>query len=163
MSPIKPKSGGEEFQVPGLPSEASAKGGSKFQTPHAAAPRSSLAAQFSGNGPAGAPSTPHSAFRTPHSAEPVGEVLKRWIKQTGVARLSERERLWAAWERLLGPDAPHTTLSGMRDHVVTFTVDSSPLLSELANFRKQELLECLREEVKSYFVRDIRFRLEKKA
>ena len=152
MSPIKPKSSGEEFQVPGLPSEASAKGGSKFQTPHAAAPRAS-----------GAPFNPESGIRNPQSFEPVGEVLKRWIKQTGVARLSERERLWAAWERLLGPDAPHTTLSGMRDHVVTFTVDSSPLLSELANFRKQELLECLREEVKSYFVRDIRFRLEKKA
>ena len=118
------------------------------------------------SGNAGEPGSRNAVFRFPNSdfrdrAEPVGEVLKRWIKQTGVARLSERERIWAAWEKMLGPDAPHTQLSGMRDHVVTFTVDSSPLLSELASFRKQELLEALRDEVKSYFIRDIRFRLNK--
>jgi predicted nucleic acid-binding Zn ribbon protein len=94
-------------------------------------------------------------------AEPVGDVLKRWMRRSGILRTSERDRLWDAWQRLLGRDAPHTVLSGLKNHVLVFDVDSSALLAELNNFRKQDLLEGLRAEVKSYFVRDIRFRLQK--
>ena len=94
-------------------------------------------------------------------AEPVGGILRRWGAKTGILRTSDRERIWDAWQRILGPDAAHTTLEGLRDHKAMFTVDSSALLSELKSFRKQELLEGLRREVKAYFVQDIRFRLEK--
>jgi predicted nucleic acid-binding Zn ribbon protein len=79
-----------------------------------------------------------------------------------VLRLSDREVVWAAWEELLGPDAKHTEFVGLAKHVATFVVDSSALLSELNNFRKQELLEGLRERVRVPFVRDIRFRLQKR-
>lgn len=94
-------------------------------------------------------------------AEPVGEVLGRWIERSGVLNRSDRDRVWQAWRELLGSEAEHTQLVGLRNHVATFIVDSSPLLSELNNFRKQELLEGLRERVRSTFVRDLRFRLQK--
>jgi len=94
--------------------------------------------------------------------EEVGQILRRWAVRTGFLRLSEREKVWSAWQDLLGPDASHTRLEGLRKNVATFHVDSSALLSELNNFRRQELLEELRGRVKSYFVRDLRFRLEKR-
>jgi predicted nucleic acid-binding Zn ribbon protein len=95
-------------------------------------------------------------------SEPVGAVLQRWAAKSGVLKASDRDRIWNAWQHLLGRDAAHTTLEGLRNKVVTFTVDSSALLSELNNFRKQELLDGLRREVRTYFVRDIRLRLEKR-
>ena len=94
--------------------------------------------------------------------ERVGQILKCWATRTGFLRPSEREKVWSAWQELLGPDASHTHLEGLWKNVATFRVDSSTLLSELNNFRRQELLEGLRERVKSYFIRDLRFRLEKR-
>ena len=98
----------------------------------------------------------------PEKSEPVGQVLKRWVRKSGLLKATDRQRIWNAWQRLLGPDAAHTSLEGLRNNTVSFTVDSSALLSELNNFRKQDLLEGLRREVKTYFVRDIRLRLEKR-
>ncbi len=83
-------------------------------------------------------------------------------RRSGVLKVSDRDRIWAAWQQLLGRDAAHTSLEGLKNNVVTFTVDSSALLSELSSFRKQELLEGLRSAVKTYFVRDLRLRLEKR-
>jgi len=97
----------------------------------------------------------------PERSEPVGEVIRRWATRSGVAKTSDRDRVWAAWQALLGPEAAHTRLDGLRNYVAYVTVDSSALLSELKNFRKQDLLEGLRREVRAYFVRDIKFRLEK--
>lgn len=96
------------------------------------------------------------------AAEPVGEVLRRWMSRSGVLRGTDRDRIEEAWRGLLGPDAAHTRLEGLRGNVATFVVDSSALLAELRQFRKQELIEGLREQVKTYFVRDVRLRLEKK-
>lgn len=93
---------------------------------------------------------------------PVGEVIQRWVRRSGLVRLSDRERLWNAWQAALGPDASHTRLEALKNQVATFVVDSSALLLELRGFRKQELLETLHREVRSSFVRDIRFRLEKR-
>jgi predicted nucleic acid-binding Zn ribbon protein len=97
-----------------------------------------------------------------HRAERVGDVLERWIRRSGALRVSDRERVAAAWEEMLGDEAAHARLEILKNHVATFVVDSSALLSELASFRKQELLEGLQERVRTYFVRDIRFRLEKR-
>jgi len=98
----------------------------------------------------------------PDRAVPVGVVLRRWARRSGVLKSSERERLWDAWQGVAGKDAAHTALEGMRKGVLWFTVDSSAVLQELSSFRRDELLEALRREVKTYFVRDIRFRLEKR-
>ena len=100
-------------------------------------------------------------------SEPVGEVVRRWADRSGFTRVSDRDKIWAVWQRLLGPEAAHTCLERLASHgknagVASFIVDSSALLSELRNFRKEELLETLRREVKTYFVQDLKFRLEKK-
>jgi len=96
-------------------------------------------------------------------AEPLGEILQRWLARSGLLRLSDRDRVWEAWQRRLGADAAHTALLSLKRNVATFSVDSSALLSELNNFRKVELLEALQREVRTYFVRDIRFRLERRS
>lgn len=94
--------------------------------------------------------------------EPVGQVIKRWVRRSGILHLSDRERIWNAWQEALGADAAHTRLEGLRNHVASVVVDSSALLSELRGFRKQQLLDALRRDVRTCFVRDIRFRLEKR-
>jgi hypothetical protein len=100
-------------------------------------------------------------------SELVGDVVRRWALRSGFTRVSDRDKIWAVWQRILGPEAAHTSLErlanrGKNAGVATVVVDSSALLSELRNFRKEELLEAIRREVKTYFVQDIRFRLEKK-
>ena len=95
-------------------------------------------------------------------AEEVGQVLRRAFRRRGLAKVSERERIASAWARLLGPDAAHTRIEGLRKGVMTVSVDSSTLLSELNNFRRQELLEGLRRDVKTYFIGDVRLQLIKR-
>ena len=97
----------------------------------------------------------------PDRAVPVGDVLRRWAARSGIVRAGDREKIWCAWEALLGSDAAHTRLEGLRKGVALFVVDSSALLSELNNFRKQELLEGLAERIKAPFISDLKFRLEK--
>ena len=101
-----------------------------------------------------------SDFR-PVRAERIGEGAPRCAARSGLLRLSDRERVWTAWERHLGAHAAHTRLESLRGHVATFVVDSSALLAELNNFRKPELLAMLQEDVPSCFVGDLRFRLQK--
>jgi len=102
-----------------------------------------------------------SDFR-PVRAEHIGEVARRWAARSNLLRVSDRERIWQAWQRHLGPEAAHTHLESLRSHVATFVVDSSALLAELNNFRKPELLAMLQQDVASYFVGDLRFRLQKR-
>jgi len=96
-------------------------------------------------------------------AETLGSVLARWIKRSGLAHAGDRERITRAWEEILGPEAVHTRLDGIRKGTATFVVDSSTLLSELNNFRRQELLEGLQARVKAPFISNLKFRLEKRA
>ena len=91
---------------------------------------------------------------------PEASDFKKVLARSGLLRLPDRDRVWDAWQRELGPDAAHTCLVSLKGNVALFSVDSSALLSELNNFRKVELLEALQREVRTYFVRDIRLRLE---
>ena len=101
-----------------------------------------------------------SDFR-PVRAERIGEVARRWAARSGLLAVSDRDQVARVWRECLGPDADHTRLLSLQRHVATFTVDSSALLAELNNFRKEELLTVLHREVPAYFVRDLRFRLNK--
>ena len=101
-----------------------------------------------------------SDFR-PVRAEPIGAIARRWAARAGLLRPSDRRRVWDAWQAHLGSEAAHTRLDVLRNHVATFVVDSSPLLAELNNFRKAELLDMLQRDVPSCFVADLRFRLQK--
>jgi len=95
-------------------------------------------------------------------AERIGPILARWIKRAGLANASDREKLWTAWQDLLGPDAERTCLERLHRGTATFAVDSSALLSELNNFRKRELLDALADRLPSPRVHNLRFRLEKR-
>jgi len=101
-----------------------------------------------------------SDFR-PVRAERIGDVARRWAAKSGLLDVSDRDEVARAWREHLGPDAGHTRLLSLQRHVATFIVDSSALLAELNNFRKEELLAMLRRRAPSYFVRDLRFRLQK--
>jgi predicted nucleic acid-binding Zn ribbon protein len=103
-----------------------------------------------------------SDFATDHRTRTVGDIVRQVMARRSLGKLTERQRILDVWQRLLGPDASHTRLEGMRNQVVVFTVDSSALLSELANFRKQEILEAFHREIRNFFVRDIKLRLEKR-
>jgi predicted nucleic acid-binding Zn ribbon protein len=103
-----------------------------------------------------------SDYAKDHRSHVVGDVVRQLLARRGLNKLPQRQQIWEVWERLLGHEAPHTHLEGMKNQVVTFTVDSSSLLSELANFRKHEILEAFHREVRTFFVRDIKLRLEKR-
>ena len=103
------------------------------------------------------------ARRAKAGAETLGAILARWLKRSGFTHAGDRERIARAWEEILGPEAAHTRLEGLRKGVATFVVDSSTLLSELSNFRRQELLEGLQTRVKAPFISNLKFRLEKRA
>jgi len=94
--------------------------------------------------------------------ELVGQIVRRWAARAGVLQVSDRDRVWAAWRNHLGSLADHTRLEGLRNHVAYFAVDSSALLAELNNFYKTELIAMLQRDVRSCFVSDLRFRLEKR-
>jgi len=102
-----------------------------------------------------------SDFAKDTRAEPIGQVARRWAARAGLLRVSDRDRVWDAWQNFLGPAADHTRLEGLRNHVAWFVVDSSALLAELNNFRKTELIAMLQRDVRCYLVSDLRFRLEK--
>ena len=126
-----------------------------------------MISQSSENRPRKPALPPEASDYAPDRSEPVGEVVRRWAARSGFTRVSDRDKIWAVWQRLLGREAAHTSLErlanrGKNAGVASVVLDSSPLLSELRNFRKEELLEALRREVKTYFVQDLKFRLEKK-
>ena len=103
-----------------------------------------------------------SDFYDDRRPEAIGQVARRWAARAGLLRVSDRDRVWAAWQNHLGPLAEHTRLEGLRNHTAHFVVDSSALLAELNNFRKTELIAMLQRDVRSCLVADLSFRLEKR-
>ncbi len=87
------------------------------------------------------------------------DILARYVDSAGLSKRSRYGELLTSWRAVLGPVADHTRLESVQKNVATFVVDSAPLLAELNNFRKLELLSHLQTEVHSVFIRDIRFRI----
>ncbi|MCX5682307.1 MAG: hypothetical protein NT049_01305, partial [Planctomycetota bacterium] len=76
---------------------------------------------------------PEAADYARDRSEPVGEVVRRWALRSGFTRISDRDKIWAVWQRLLGPEAVHTRLERLANRgtsagVASFVVDSSALL-----------------------------------
>ena len=96
------------------------------------------------------------------AGKPVVELLKdiigRFLQTSGLARPGGAAELEAAWKDAVGPGAEHTRIDAVRDGVAVVVVDSAALLSELAGFRKDELLGALQARVRGQFIRDIKFR-----
>ncbi len=91
----------------------------------------------------------------------IGEVLGELAAASGFGRVLAMGQWELAWRKVVGRElAGQTQVKLPRRGVLEVTVAHSVLLQELA-FRKEELLQQLRQEVPDEPVRDIRFRLGK--
>jgi predicted nucleic acid-binding Zn ribbon protein len=72
----------------------------------------------------------------------IQHILKEVIKDIGgKKRLKQQGALDRLWIDVVGDElACHTYVAGIKQKIIQVKVDSAPLLNELANFRKQEIL-----------------------
>ena len=97
---------------------------------------------------------------TPAAAAGLGDVLKRVVRQHGLARKGVRARMAAAWAKAVGPEiAAHSWVSACRDGQVQVMVDSPALHMELASLRSQEVLAALRREAGDLRVDRVSYRI----
>jgi predicted nucleic acid-binding Zn ribbon protein len=76
--------------------------------------------------------------------ESLGTVLSRLFAARGYGRLQAGNELQDLWAEIAGPQiAAETRVMGLRNGVLSIGVNSSPLLSELAAFHSERLLEAL--------------------
>jgi hypothetical protein len=78
--------------------------------------------------------------------------LRGWARVRGDAQLAE------AWERIAGASvASGTKVVGIRRGVLQVAVGNSPLLSELAAYQKETLLEAFSRDHPELKIRDLKF------
>lgn len=95
------------------------------------------------------------------SAQPISKLIKDFRKTLGVRQVKKQHGITQVWAQIVGASiAPHTRITGERQGVLLVKVDSAPVLAELANFRKAEILKklCARWPAKTY--RDINFMVD---
>ena len=91
--------------------------------------------------------------------EPIASVLSDLIALRGLARYRSQEQLEEAWRTAAGEMiARYTRVGGLKRGVLEILVSHSALMQELANFRKQELLEKLRSSAETEEIKDLKFR-----
>ena len=91
---------------------------------------------------------------------PLSVALSELIAVRGFARVRGNEELDAAWKRVAGPEVasqskPLTISRG----TLTVVVENVPLLSELASFRNQELLQLLKQHCPHLKIKALKFKL----
>ncbi len=92
--------------------------------------------------------------------EALGDILKRVLRESGFADRKSGDEITEVWREIAGPETgSHTSIYAFRSGIVTVAVDSAPLCQELDLFRKEELLDALRQKVRGSYVRELRFRL----
>jgi hypothetical protein len=94
-----------------------------------------------------------------HNAVHIKDVLKEVVKQFGgKKRLKHQESLVTVWRGIAGTKiANQTTIIGIDQKIIRIKVNSAPLLNELANFKKRELLAKINEKMPGRFYQDIKF------
>jgi hypothetical protein len=91
---------------------------------------------------------------------PLSDVLGDLFTVRGYSRLGARQELENAWNMAVGePYCWQTRLGEVRRGVLKVTVAHSPLLEELAAFRKPALLAALRSGAPATTIHDIEFRV----
>jgi predicted nucleic acid-binding Zn ribbon protein len=89
----------------------------------------------------------------------MGEVLSQLLARRGFARLESGARLEQAWQAAAGSViSARSRVGGIRRGVLQVLVADSVLVQELT-FRKQELVERLRQQLPDDHIRDLRFRV----
>lgn len=87
--------------------------------------------------------------------------LSELIALRGYARVRGDADLQAAWAEAAGNTiARQTRALAIRRGVLHVAVDHAPLLSELAGFYRQSLVEKLREQHANLKIRDLKFKLD---
>lgn len=91
---------------------------------------------------------------------PLSIALGELIAIRGFARVRGDEELVTAWKRVAGPEVasqskPLTISRG----TLTIAVENPPLLSELASFRNQELLQLLKQHYPHLKIKTLKFKL----
>jgi hypothetical protein len=90
--------------------------------------------------------------------ERVSDLLKSIIRD--VKEDSNRLDLVEALEQVLGPNqSPHCQVRGFRNSTLVVEVDSSPLYSELINFRRDEIRDGMNHILTNKKVAQITFRM----
>jgi predicted nucleic acid-binding Zn ribbon protein len=129
----------------------------KRQTPRR---RSSSKARIGSGDALGAPRERASDYDNSEPAA-LGSVLSKLFAMRGFGRVQADRQLQQAWEQVAGRElAKQTRLCGLKNGVLQVHVSSSPLLSELAAFRKTELLDRIKNEFSQLRIRDLKFRLQ---
>ena len=96
-------------------------------------------------------------------AEPerLSSALSKLIALRGYVRVNGDAQLQAAWAQTAGATiACQTRAVAIRRGVLHIAVDHAPLLSELAGYYRQSLLEKLREKHADLKIRDLKFKLD---
>jgi len=87
--------------------------------------------------------------------------LSELIAQRGYARVRGDAQLQSAWAEASGPMiARQTRAVAIRRGVLHVAVAHAPLLSELAGYYRQALLEKLQEKHADLRIRDVKFKLD---
>ena len=92
---------------------------------------------------------------------PLGELIESYIRAKEAEVLEPRQRIEAAWARIVSAGlAPGTRVGGYRDGVLTVEVRSPPVFAELSQFGRRRLLDRLLEDVGGDApIKDLKFRL----
>ena len=91
---------------------------------------------------------------------PLSFALSELIALRGFARVRSDSELEAAWKVVAGPEtATKTRPLAITRGTLTVAVENAPLLSELASFRKSELLQNLKQQYPHLKIKTLKFKL----
>ncbi|MBI3273124.1 MAG: DUF721 domain-containing protein [Planctomycetes bacterium] len=94
----------------------------------------------------------------PDPARRMGDLISEFMKEPAIASWMALRDVRERWVELAGAVvASHTRILTLERGVLKIEVDSSPLLAELATFRRDELLRKLAEAFPAKRVRDLKF------
>lgn len=100
-------------------------------------------------------------FTAEKTAEPhrIGKVLSELIALKGLARVHGVEQLQQAWRTVAGEEiGRQSRVLELSRGVLQIGVANSAVLSELAGFHKEKLLQSLQEQFADLKIRDIKFK-----
>ena len=91
----------------------------------------------------------------------LGKVLSELIALKGLARVQGTQQLQQAWKSVAGEKiATSSTVIGISRGVLQIGVSNTGLLSELASFHKQTLLESMQQRHPHLKIKELKFRLK---
>jgi hypothetical protein len=94
-------------------------------------------------------------------AKAVGEIIPECPLVSQIRRQYDLRDVYDAWLDLVGEQAVHCAITGVRRGTLSVLVDSASCLHELANFRKREIIAGLKTRSGCEKIHDIEFRLGK--